>query len=121
MFSEQNAVDMAKAGADIVVCHLGLTTGGAIGAETAVKLKDCVPLIDAWAAAARSVNRDVIVLCHGGPIARPADARYILKQLPAVPRLLRRLQHGAAADGGGADRDDPQVQADPPVRRQRRP
>src|SRR5881409_418675 len=79
VFSEQNAVDMAKAGADIVVCHLGLTAGGAIGAETALKLKDCVPLIDAWAAAARSVNRDVIVLCHGGPIARPADARYILK------------------------------------------
>ena len=79
VFSEQNAVDMAKAGADIVVCHLGLTAGGAIGAETALKLKDCVPLVDAWAAAARSVNKDVIVLCHGGPIARPADARYILK------------------------------------------
>src|SRR5881396_2027505 len=68
VFSEQNAVDMAKAGADIVVCHLGLTAGGAIGAETALKLKDCVRLIDAWTAAARSVNRDVIVLCHGGPI-----------------------------------------------------
>ena len=79
VFSEQNAVDMAKAGADIVVCHLGLTAGGAIGAETALRLKDCVRLIDAWAAAARSVNRDVIVLCHGGPIARPADARYILR------------------------------------------
>ena len=79
VFSEQNAVDMAKAGADIVVCHLGLTAGGAIGAETALKLRDCVPLVDAWAAAARSVNKDVIVLCHGGPIARPADARFILK------------------------------------------
>jgi predicted TIM-barrel enzyme len=79
VFSEQNAVDMAKAGADIVVCHLGLTAGGAIGAETALKLRDCVPLVDAWAAAARSVNKEVIVLCHGGPIARPADARYILK------------------------------------------
>jgi predicted TIM-barrel enzyme len=79
VFSEQNAVDMAKAGADIVVCHLGLTAGGAIGAETALRLKDCVPLVDSWATAARSVNRDVIVLCHGGPIARPADARFILK------------------------------------------
>ena len=79
VFSEQNAVDMAKAGADIVVCHLGLTAGGAIGAETALRLKDCVPLVDSWAPAARSVNRDVIVLCHGGPIARPADARFILK------------------------------------------
>jgi predicted TIM-barrel enzyme len=79
VFSEANAVDMANAGADILVCHLGLTTGGAIGAETALALKDCVPRIESWAAAARSVNRDVIVLCHGGPIARPADARYILR------------------------------------------
>jgi predicted TIM-barrel enzyme len=79
VFSEANAVDMAKAGADILVCHLGLTTGGAIGAETALALKDCVPRIESWAAAARSVNRELIVLCHGGPIARPADARYILE------------------------------------------
>jgi predicted TIM-barrel enzyme len=79
VFSEETARDMAKAGADIVVCHLGLTTGGSIGAETAVSLKDCVGKIDAWAEAARAVNPDVIVLCHGGPIARPADARYILR------------------------------------------
>ena len=79
VFSEESAAAMAKAGADVVVCHLGLTTGGSIGAETAVSLKDCVPRIDAWAAAARAVNREVIVLCHGGPIARPADARYILR------------------------------------------
>jgi predicted TIM-barrel enzyme len=79
VFSEESAAAMAKAGADIVVCHLGLTTGGAIGAETAVSLKDCVERIDAWAAAARAVNPDIIVLCHGGPIARPADARYILR------------------------------------------
>jgi predicted TIM-barrel enzyme len=78
VFSEQNAADMATAGADIIVCHLGLTTGGVIGAETAVALEDCVPRIDAWAAAARAVKEDVIVLCHGGPIARPADASYIL-------------------------------------------
>ena len=74
VFSEQNARDMAKAGADIVVCHLGLTTGGAIGAQTALTLKECVPLIDAWAAAARKVNPEVLVLCHGGPIATPEDA-----------------------------------------------
>jgi len=78
VFSEQNARDMTKAGADIVVCHLGLTTGGAIGAQTALKLKDCVPLIDTWAKAARAANPDVIVLCHGGPIATPEDAQYIL-------------------------------------------
>jgi predicted TIM-barrel enzyme len=82
VFSEQNARDMAAAGADIVVCHLGLTTGGAIGAETAMKLSDCVAPINAWAAAARSVNPDVIVLCHGGPIATPDDAQYILRQCP---------------------------------------
>jgi predicted TIM-barrel enzyme len=79
VFSDQNARDMAKAGADIVVCHLGLTTGGAVGATTALKLKECVPLIDAWAKAAREVNPDVIVLCHGGPIATPEDAQQILK------------------------------------------
>jgi predicted TIM-barrel enzyme len=78
VFSEENARDMARAGADIVVCHLGLTTGGAIGARTAVSLEACVPLIDAWAAAARGVNPDVLVLCHGGPIATPEDAAYVL-------------------------------------------
>ena len=83
VFSEQNARDMAAAGADIVVCHLGLTTGGAIGAETAMKLSDCVGPINAWAAAARAVNPQVIVLCHGGPIATPDDAQYILRQCPS--------------------------------------
>jgi predicted TIM-barrel enzyme len=82
VFSEQNATDMARAGADIVVCHLGLTTGGAIGAETAVALEDCVEPINRWAAAATRANKDVIVLCHGGPIARPEDAAYILKHCP---------------------------------------
>jgi predicted TIM-barrel enzyme len=79
VFSEQNARDMAEAGADIVVCHMGLTTGGAIGARTALSLPDCVPLIEAWAAAARAVNPDILVLCHGGPIATPEDAAYILQ------------------------------------------
>ncbi len=83
VFSEQNARDMAAAGADIVVCHLGLTTGGAIGAETAMKLSDCVGPINAWAAAARAVNPEVIVLCHGGPIATPDDAQFILNQCPS--------------------------------------
>lgn len=82
VFNEQEARDMARAGADIVVCHLGLTTGGAIGAGTALQLKDCVEPINAWAAAARSVKRDVMVLCHGGPIAEPEDAQWILSQCP---------------------------------------
>ena len=79
VFSEQNARDMAEAGADIIVCHLGLTTGGAIGARTSLQLKDCVPLVDAWTKAARSVNPDILVLCHGGPLATPEDAAYLLK------------------------------------------
>jgi predicted TIM-barrel enzyme len=82
VFSEENARDMARAGADIVVCHLGLTTGGAIGADTALKLEDCVAPINAWAAAARSVRPDILVLCHGGPIAEPQDAQWILSQCP---------------------------------------
>jgi predicted TIM-barrel enzyme len=84
VFSEENAHDMAKAGADIIVCHLGLTTGGNIGAKTALSLKDCVPLIDSWSKAARSVNPDVLVLCHGGPIATPEDAQYVIEESKGV-------------------------------------
>ena len=83
VFCEADARAMAGAGADIVVCHLGLTTGGAIGAETSLELADCVAPINAWAAAAKAVNPDVIVLCHGGPIATPEDAQYILRHCPA--------------------------------------
>jgi predicted TIM-barrel enzyme len=82
VFSEADARAMAEAGADIIVPHLGLTTGGAIGAETALKLADCPALIEAWAAAARAVKPDVIVLCHGGPIAEPDDAAFVLKHAP---------------------------------------
>jgi len=78
VFSENDARAMAAAGADIIVPHMGLTTGGAIGADTALKLADCPRLIDAWAAAAKSVRPDIIVLSHGGPISMPDDARYIL-------------------------------------------
>jgi predicted TIM-barrel enzyme len=82
VFSEDEARAMTKAGADIVVCHMGLTTGGAIGAHTALKLADCVDPINRFAAAARKVRRDVLVLCHGGPIATPEDARFILDHCP---------------------------------------
>jgi predicted TIM-barrel enzyme len=82
VFSEADARAMAKAGADIVVCHMGLTTGGAIGAETALALADCIEPIKALAAAARAVKPDVIVLCHGGPIATPEDAQHVLKHCP---------------------------------------
>ena len=82
VFSEANAHDMSSAGADIVVCHMGLTTGGAIGATTALTLADCVDPINAYAAAAKAVKRDVIVLCHGGPISTPEDASWILARCP---------------------------------------
>lgn len=84
VFNERDAVAMAEAGADIIVCHMGLTTGGSIGAETALTLDDCVERIDSWAAAARSVRDDVIVLCHGGPIAMPDDATYVLRQASGI-------------------------------------
>jgi len=82
VFSEDQARDMAAAGADIIVAHMGLTTGGAIGAATALQLADCVAPINAYAAAARSVRPDVIVLCHGGPIATADDAGWILARCP---------------------------------------
>lgn len=78
VFNEDDATAMAKAGADIVVCHLGLTTGGSIGAETSLSLEDCPALVDAWAGAALRVNPKVIVLVHGGPVAMPSDAQYVL-------------------------------------------
>ncbi len=79
VFSEDDASAMARAGADIIVCHLGLTTGGSIGAETALTLKDCPARVDAWAEAALKVNKDVIVLVHGGPVAMPDDAEFVLR------------------------------------------
>ena len=79
VFNEDDATAMARAGADIIVCHLGLTTGGSIGAETALTLEQCPALVDAWAEAALKVNRDAIVLVHGGPVAMPDDAEYVLK------------------------------------------
>jgi predicted TIM-barrel enzyme len=84
VFSEADAIAMTGAGADIIVCHMGLTTGGSIGAATALDLDACVERIDAWSAAARSVRDDVIVLCHGGPIAMPADAAYVLRKAHRV-------------------------------------
>ncbi len=79
VFNEDEAAAMAKAGADIIVCHMGLTTGGSIGAGTALKLSDCPALVDKWSEAALKVRRDVLVLVHGGPVAEPADAEFVLK------------------------------------------
>lgn len=70
---------MAEGGADVVVRHFGLTTGGAIGAETAIGLDQCVTAATEWAEAAREIRKDVIVLVHGGPVAELADAEHVLR------------------------------------------
>jgi predicted TIM-barrel enzyme len=78
VFCAEDAMAMAEAGADMLVCHMGLTTGGSIGAETAKTLEESAQLVDEWARAAMSVREDVIVLCHGGPISSPDDAQFVL-------------------------------------------
>jgi predicted TIM-barrel enzyme len=84
VFDAEQAREMARAGGDIIVAHMGLTTSGTIGARTALTLEDCVPRVGEIIEAARSVRSDVIVLCHGGPIAMPDDARFMLEQLPGL-------------------------------------
>jgi predicted TIM-barrel enzyme len=84
VFSVEDARAMAKAGADVLVPHMGLTTKGTIGAHTALTLDDCVPLIQAMHDAAKQVNPEVMVLCHGGPIAEPEDAQYVLARTNGV-------------------------------------
>jgi len=79
VFNPDEARAMTKAGADIVVAHMGVTTGGSIGATSAKTLDECVFEIDAIADAALSIRKDLIVLCHGGPIAQPQDAEFILQ------------------------------------------
>jgi len=84
VFDPESAMAMTRAGADVLVPHMGLTTKGTIGAETALTLDDCVELIQAMRDAAVSVNPDVIVLCHGGPLAEPEDAQYVLERTDGV-------------------------------------
>jgi len=84
VFDADTSRRMAEAGADILVAHMGLTTSGSIGAQTAKTLDDCVGIIDEITSAAKAVRDDVIMLCHGGPIAEPDDAAFILKNCQAV-------------------------------------
>jgi len=84
VFSADDARAMTEAGADVIVCHFGVTTGGAIGADTARSIDECAELATEWAAAARSVRDDVIVLAHGGPLAEPADVAQLLGQTKGV-------------------------------------
>jgi predicted TIM-barrel enzyme len=105
-FDPDEAAAMAQAGADILIPHMGLTTKGTIGAETAVTLAESARRIQVMHDRAKSVNRDVIVLCHGGPIAEPEDAQYILdhtegiagfygassmERLPVEPAITNRI------------------------------
>jgi predicted TIM-barrel enzyme len=106
-FNPDEAADMARAGADLLIPHLGLTTKGAIGARTAVSLDEASRCVQAMHDAARKVNNDVLVLCHGGPIAEPSDAQYILdhtagvvgfygassmERLPVEPAIANRVR-----------------------------
>ncbi|HJR98268.1 MAG TPA: phosphoenolpyruvate hydrolase family protein [Actinomycetota bacterium] len=84
VFSPEDAAEMTEAGADVLVAHMGLTTGGAIGAETGRTLEECVGLVQAIRDAAVEVRPDVIVLCHGGPISEPGDAAYVLERTRGV-------------------------------------
>jgi predicted TIM-barrel enzyme len=79
VFNPDEAKAMAKAGADIIVAHMGVTVGGSIGATSGKTLDESLAAIDAIAAAALSVRRDAIILCHGGPIAQPEDAQFIIE------------------------------------------
>lgn len=84
VFSTDEAERMTKAGADIVVAHMGLTTKGNIGAETAMTLEDAAKKVTAITEAAKAMRNDVMVICHGGPIAEPEDARFIIENCPGV-------------------------------------
>ena len=104
VFNIEEATSMAKAGADVVVAHMGLTTSGSIGAKSGKSLDDCVKQIQDIQAAANKVNSDIIVLCHGGPIAAPDDAKYVLERCRGVHGFfgassMERLQVEEAITG----------------------
>jgi predicted TIM-barrel enzyme len=84
VFTEDEARAMAEAGADVLVPHMGLTTGGSIGAESALTLEEAVERVQALRDAATEVNPDILVLCHGGPIAQPEDAQHVLRHTRGV-------------------------------------
>ena len=84
VFDPDQAAQMTEAGADIIVPHMGLTTKGSIGAHTALRLEDCPARVQAMADRAKKVRRDVIVLCHGGPISEPGDAAYVIGNTQGV-------------------------------------
>jgi predicted TIM-barrel enzyme len=106
-FDPDQATAMAAAGADILIPHMGLTTKGSIGAHTALTLEESARRVQAMCDAAKRVNREILVLCHGGPIAEPEDAQYILdhtegvvgfygasstERLPVEPAITNRVR-----------------------------
>lgn len=84
VFNEEDAIQMAKAGADVLVAHVGLTTKGSIGAKTALTLDESADLVQRIYDAGKSVNPDIIVICHGGPISEPEDVDYVLGQTQGI-------------------------------------
>ena len=119
VFDEEQAAAMAQAGADVLVPHMGLTTGGAIGAESAKSLEQCVPLIQALHDAAKRVNPEILVLCHGGPVAEPDDAAYVIantegvvgffgassmERLPVETAMIENMRRFKAIPVQGAER-----------------
>ncbi|WP_284639392.1 phosphoenolpyruvate hydrolase family protein [Paenibacillus silviterrae] len=84
VFDEEQAIKMAKAGADVLVAHIGLTTKGSIGAATALTLEESIEVVQRIHDAGKSVNPDILVICHGGPISEPEDAAYVLSKTQGV-------------------------------------
>ena len=100
VFDADSAREMARAGADVLVAHLGLTTKGSIGAKTALTLDESAARVQAMHDAARAVRKDVFVICHGGPIAEPEDVALRARAHDRCRRLLRRVEHRALRDRG---------------------
>lgn len=88
VFDQSQAKAMAKAGADLLIAHMGLTTKGSIGARTAITLDQCLDRIQAIQEAAASVRSEILVLCHGGPIAEPDDVQYIFSRTHGISGFL---------------------------------
>lgn len=108
VFDAEQSAAMAEAGADIIVAHMGLTSKGTIGAKTVLSLDDCIPKIKDIIKAARDVNPDVMVICHGGPIAEPKDAQYIISNIPELDGFFgaSSIERFAAERGIKAQTED---------------
>lgn len=108
VFDAEQSAAMAEAGADIIVAHMGLTSKGTIGAKTVLSLDDCIPRIKDIIKAARDVNPDAMVICHGGPIAEPKDAQYIISNIPELDGFFgaSSIERFAAERGIKAQTED---------------